>query len=340
MLGENSKYCIIDSTLTECSYRLHFTLEQKQNFITLLDKFGIEYIELPNLSTSFQELQSLLDFKKTFGLKIKFVYHLQNDTTNHNILNGLDCIKICCDDLYNVDNHNLKQIRTMYPNIEIIFSIGDCFLESDMNAVSNLILTIEDSVDRISIYDTTGIAIHTDVEDVIALIKNTSSLNVDIESCFNNDYSSAVYNSFIALLNGCTHINTSVTSNQNGMTDLSAFIARIYSLYPETLNKYKLHLLNDVYSCVNVNSHTYNNIIKTRDNIIFPSNNIFTSNMSLDHFKNFLLEHLDNVIYKLDTVYIEKLYCIIKSNIENTGLCDKMNSDIDFAIDYILKYIS
>jgi homocitrate synthase len=381
MIGNNGSYYIIDSTLREGQQNVvcNFTLDQKREFLLLLDSFGIEYAELtnPNASqTAFDEFQSLINFKIERGLSIKLVAHIRNhkdDIEKALQLKGVNGINSFIDgvdkwqDTKTIDQiiddtvNNLKYIRNKKQDIEIRLSIEDSF-RTNPSILSKLFLTIEDYVDRIGITDTTGIATHLDLENTISIIKSLMSSSLNIECHFHNDSSSSVYNAYIALTNGCTHINTSVLGlgERNGITDLSGLIARLYTTYPESLNKYNLYVLDHldkfVSKCINVPVPINNpitgqcsfhhitervsyQIINPQDFIL--SKIIFSSIMDYNSFDIFLKQNLPNVHQKLTTCYIKKLCNLIKTDISiNPYLYNMMNYDKNFTIDYILKIVS
>lgn len=380
MIGNNGIYYIVDSTLREGHQNsiCNFTLDQKQDFLILLDKFGIEYAELinPNLSDiAFQEYISLVQFKKTNGLVIKLIAHVRNNIND--IKKALQCDvdgisivintqfhKKTIDEIIQHSVENLKFIKEKCPNIEILFSIEDSF-RIDPNILLKLFLAIENYVDRIGLSDTVGIATHYDIEDTLDIIQNTTSPELDIECHFHNDTSCAVSNAYIALLNGCTHINTCVLGigQRNGITDLSGLISRIYTTYPESLKKYNLHVLKLLDSFVSetmniniplnnsitgpfslsqfINTKNENTIINPNDFGLSEKNFIFSNIMSYDGLKFFLKNNLSNIYTQLSDEYIHKLCSIIKTDIDKDNvLYYKLNNDKKFAKCYILKYIS
>ena len=377
------RYSIIDSTLREGQQNsiCNFTLNQKQDFLILLDKFGIEYAELinPNYSdVAFQEYKSLIQLKKDLGLDIKLIAHIRNHIRNHisDIKKALECnidgISLVIssqinnksiDEIIQHSVKNLDYIKKTNPDIEIIFYTEDSF-RTDPNILSKLFLAIEDYVDRIGIADTVGIATHYDIEDTLDIIQNTTRSELDIECHFHNDSSCAVSNAYIALLNGCTHINTCVLGigERNGITDLSGLISRIYTTYPNTLEKYNLHTLKilDVFvsnvlginlpinNCItgpcSFHHLTYiknKNAIKPEDFGLSEKIVIFSHIMDYNNLKFFLQNNLSNIYTQLSDDYVKKLYNTIKIDlVQDNILYYKLNNDAEYAKSYILKYIS
>jgi homocitrate synthase len=394
MIGNNGSYYIIDSTLREGQQNsvCNLSLEQKKEFLLLLDLFGIEYAELTNPNASqnaFDEFQSLINFKKERNLSIKLIAHIRNHQSDVEkvlqlqMVHGISLVistssvlidashKQTIDQIIEDAVNNLKYIKENDNSIEIRFSTEDSF-RTDPNVLSKLFLAIEDYVDRIGIADTIGVATHFDIENTICLIKNSTSSSLDIECHFHNDSSSAVYNAYIALTNGCTHINTSVLGlgERNGITDLSGLISRLYTTYPESLKKYNLHILHQldtfISKCINVpipinnpitgqcsfhhkagihtnamNSNRISyQIINPKDFNLSDSIIVFSSIMGYNSLDTFLKQNCPDIHQKLTTAYIKKLCSCIKIDIsKNPKLYDLMNNNTDFAINYILKMV-
>jgi homocitrate synthase len=363
---------IIDSTLTKGhENRLcNFSLQQKKDFIILLDKFGIEYVELqnPNLSNNLLfEFESLIEFKKTHNLSIKFIINVRNDRNdiqkiininsidNNYIDNNYIHLKINLDNIESIDlKETIKNLSLIKPNINIHLSIKNAF-QIHPNIISHIISETETYINTICLEDSSGTATHYDVEGLLTII---DIYNTSIECTFQNDSSSAVYNSYIALLNGCKYINTSVLGigQKNGITDLSGLISRIYTISKPSLDKYNLHLLKQIddfvskilniyipinnpitgFSVYHNNSskqnHPIHNVLNCIDFNLENDINI----IEFDNLKHFLYEN--NV--KIDDEYIKKLSYTLQDNInKNPKLYYTIYVNKKFALKYILKYI-
>ena len=334
---------ITDCTLTEGNLNpfCKFTLSESEEFLILLNLFGIEYVEINT------DYKSLIQFKKDNRLNIKIIGCVENldlCIVQKCLDYDIDCIKLITNE-YN--QHKIidvcKYIKSSNENIEIILSI------KDSNPIYEYLYEFEKLINRIQIVDTLGIITHCEIEETFDLIQDSTTLDLDIEYKFKNDTSSAVYNSYTALLNGCTHIALSVLGigDGNGITDLSGFISRIYASDNQLLKKYDLTILKDLDKYVSKKLNLQipiNNPItgicswdKYSDD--FNTNIIFTNDINL--FKAMFEHIMPSVFNKLDDEYILKLYeQIIKDTSNNTPLYIKLNSDIDYTRDYILKYIS
>jgi isopropylmalate/homocitrate/citramalate synthase len=228
--------------------------------------------------------------------------------------------------------------------MEIVLSINDfeCIYLSNF----------EKLVDRVRIVDTLGIITHYEIEEVFDLIQDSTTFDLPVEYQFRNDASSAVYNSYTALSNGCSYIALSVLGigKKNGITDLSGFISRIYANDKQLLKRYDLSILKhlDEFVAKRLGIHIpINNpitgICSWEQNIVydedFNTNIIFTQDINL--FKKIMQHIMPNVYEKLTDDYIRKLYIQINDDTsKDTTLYIKLNSDIDYARDYICKYIS
>jgi isopropylmalate/homocitrate/citramalate synthase len=367
-ISNGSNWNIIDSTLTNGHKNIlcNFSLQQKKDFILLLDKFGIEYVELenPNLSNDlYKELESLIEFKKINNLSIKFIINIRDITSDINkilLLNtnqSLDCLKIHLDN--NLDlKQTIQNLSLINPNIHIHLAINNAFqLHPDI--ISNIIAETETYINTICLEDTLGISTHYDVETLLTIIDIYST---SIECIFQNDSSSAVYNSYIALLNGCKYINTSVLGlgKKNGITDLSGFISRIYTISRSSLNKYNLHFLKNIDTFVSKILNIYvpiNNPItgfsmynKNTDLTIYDQNtDCVKTYQTLLNPIDFILHNnifnlkqfLDTNNINLDDEYVKKLSYILQDNInKNPRLYYKLYVNQNYALKYILQYIS
>lgn len=334
MLDDNVCYYIVDSTLRDSwqNSLFDFTLDQKKQFLLLLDDFGIEYVELTNPNSSseiYKECRKLLEFKIQNKLSIKMIAYINNviDIECVLTLKYFDGIHLVVDTNSDFENilENLKHVKRISPDIQICFSIKDSF-KTDCNILSNVFLLLEDYIDRIGVIDNIGAATHQDVEDILSIVENITSRNLPIECQFHNNSSSAVYNSFVALTNGCTYINTSVLGERNGITDLSGLISRLYTTYPNLLTKYKLSILKDI-------------DIFVSDIIHINNPGLTFTNESGIH--NFIKQHLPKHYSNLTSEYIEKLHVQMISDVSfHNDLYIKLNTDLDFAKSYILSYIN
>lgn len=360
---------IIDSTFTEGMKNpifFNFTLQQKQNYLVLLDSLGVEYIELICL----QDIHDLIQFKITSGLNIKFIIctsckHVNSLEDLAAWLQRLEktiqlqyidviCVKtqysksICIDNL----TDNLKLLKNKLPNVQLQFGISDSF-DIETNFLSSLYLSIDDYVDCISIEDTRGNIEHSDIEKMISLIKSVMCSDIDIRCQFSNNNSSSVCNTFFALQEGCKYITTSVfgLGDKNGITDLTGIINKIYTTTTsKSVYKYNLHFLKllELYTS---NILDIPIPISNRHNLIIGDDVskhlddfglfIFNKDVEVDELKYFLYKYLPKAFNALDEEYIQKLCVCIKSDLlQNENLYIQLNYDQNIAIKYLLQYIN
>lgn len=362
---------IIDSTFTEGMKNpifFNFTLQQKQNYLVLLDSLGIEYVELICL----QDIHDLIQFKNTSGLNIKFILCTSCKHVNslENIGEWLQCIektidlqyidvihiKSQCSESIIIDNliDNLKLLKNKLPKVQLHFCLSDSF-DIETNFLSSLYLSIDDYVNCISLEDTRGNIVHSDIEKMISLIKSVMCSDIDIRCQFSNNNSSSVCNTFFALQEGCKYITTSIfgLGDKNGITDLTGIINRIYTTTPKSVYKYNLHFLKllELYTS---NILDIPIPISNRHNLIIGDNNIniskhlddfglfvFNKDIDVDELKYFLYKYLPKAFNTLDDKYIQKLCICIKNDLlQNENLYIQINYDQNTAIRYLLQYIN
>ena len=386
------EFFIIDSTLREGQQNAvcNFTIKQKTDFLLLLEQFGIEYTEIGNPLSSeiaFQEYQQLLQFKQCHQLKLKLIVHVRNcfqdikkcfETANCTP-DGISIVistsnllresshKQNIDQIIETTRSNLEFIKTTCPTIEVRFSTEDSF-RTDYQELYKLYHSISKYVDRIGIADTVGMATHWDIENLIHTIHKATAKNLPIECHFHNDSASAVYNSFVALMYGCSHINTSVLGigERNGITDLTGLIARLYTFSKKSVDKYHLSTLPELDRfvaqaighpipfnnpitgpfafCHKAGIHT-NAMIKNKQcyqviaNTDFglPNNIIiFSPIMGYNALKHFIDNNLQIVDQRLDNTQVKHVCENIKHLIaRDPSLGTRLNSDVDFATTFV-----
>lgn len=356
-------YNIIDSTFTEGVKNpifFDFTLQQMQNYLVLLDSLGVEYVELYMSSI----IHDLIQFKNTTGLSIKFIICISNSLNEFcerlqyiektTQLQYIDVICVKLIELEQTDNltDNLKLLRSKLPKVKLQFCISDSFY-MEPNFLSSLYLKIDDYVDCISIEDTRGNIVHSDIEKMISLIKSVMCSDIDIRCQFSNNNSSSVCNTFFALQEGCNYITTSMfgLGDKNGITDLTGIINRIYTNTPELVYKYNLHFLKllELYTSnildIPIPISNRHNLIIGDDNINISNHLddfglfVFNKDVDIDELKYFLYKYLPRAFNTLDEEYIQKLCIRVKTDIlQNENLYIHLNYDQNIAIKYLLQY--
>ena len=282
-------FAIIESTLREGEQfaNAFFTSDQKVEIATLLDAFGVEYLELTSPAAS---PASRADCERIARLprKAKILTHVRchMDDARLAIDTGVDGIDVVfgTSSLLREFSHG-KDIPDIIDSarevVEFIKSQGlEVRFSSEDSFRSNLVdlLTIYQAVDRIGvnrvgIADTVGVAHPRQVYDLVRTLR--SVVHCDIEFHGHNDTGCAVANAFCALEAGATHVDTSVLGigERNGITALGGLVARMYVHNPEQVRaKYNLPLLREI-----------DNFVASLVDVDVPFNNYITGFTAFTH---------------------------------------------------------
>lgn len=281
-------FSIIDSTLREGEQFVNafFSTEQKIRIATLLDAFGVEYIEL---TTPFASEQSLKDCKAIagLGLRAKTLTHTRCALEDVKIavdtgVDGVDVV-IGTSSYLREFSHgkNIDQIiesaQEVYEflkpyNVEMRFSTEDS-LRSDPEDLFRVYEAVNRmGYHRVGIADTVGIGTPHQIFKLVSELR--SRVTADIEFHGHNDTGCAIANAYVALQAGATHIDTSVLGigERNGITSLGGLIARVYATNPDWVKRYNLPLLMTL-------DHTIANLV----NVDIPFNNYITGFSAFTH---------------------------------------------------------
>jgi homocitrate synthase len=123
------------------------------------------------------------------------------------------------------------------------FSCEDSF-RTDLADLIRIYRAVETmGVQRIGLADTVGIATPRQVYDVVRAVR--AEVTCDIEFHGHNDSGCAIANTFTAYEAGATHLDVTVLGigERNGIASLSGMIARIASIDPSRVQRYRLDLL-------------------------------------------------------------------------------------------------
>jgi len=284
----NKRLNIVDVTLREGEQfaKAFFTTEMKIELSSLLDEFGVEYIEVTSPACS---PQSWEDAKvlSNLGLKAKITAHVRcaKEDIDISLDAGVDVIHM----MYatspilqkystrkNIDQVIEQAVKmTEYLkglNMEVRFS-GEDSTRSRMEDLQRVFdAVVEAGIDRIGLPDTTGIAFPEQIRKLFTHFKNR--YNIDMEFHGHNDTGCAVINSYTALKSGATHIDTSIMGigERNGITPLGGLIARLYLSDREYINHYNLKKLIEL-------DHKLAEFL----DIDIPFNNYFSSRNAFYH---------------------------------------------------------
>jgi homocitrate synthase len=252
-------FSIIESTLREGEQFVNafFTTEQKIRIASLLDAFGVEYIEM---TTPCASPQSEKDCRvvANLGLRAKILTHTRCnlDDVKRAVDTGVAGVDVVIGTSSYLrefsHNKSIPQIieiaRTVFDylktqQVEMRFSTEDS-LRSDTSDLFNVYEAVDKmGVDRVGVADTVGIGNPRQIYELVAGLR--TRVKADIEFHGHNDTGCAIANAFAALEAGATHIDTSVMGigERNGITSLEGLIARLYAVSPATVAKYNLPLL-------------------------------------------------------------------------------------------------
>jgi homocitrate synthase len=128
-------------------------------------------------------------------------------------------------------------------NVEMRFSTEDT-LRSDPEDLYRVYEAVDKiGVNRVGIADTVGIGNPRQIFNLVSELRRR--VKADIEFHGHNDTGCAIANSFAALEAGATHIDTTILGigERNGITSLGGLVARVYSINPAYVAKYRLPLL-------------------------------------------------------------------------------------------------
>jgi homocitrate synthase len=283
------RFAIIDSTLREGEQfsNAHFTTEQKVQIATMLDAFGVEYIELTSPVASPRSLEDLTTIAG-LGLRTKVLTHVRchMDDARVAVETGVTGIDI----LFGTSSYlrefshgkSVDEIICEAKNVitfikdhgkEVRFSSEDSFRSTEGDLLKVYKAVDSFGVDRVGVADTVGIA--TPRQCYALAVELRHHVSCDIEFHGHNDAGCAVANSYSILEGGATHIDTSVLGigERNGITPLGGFVARMYADDPAAIRKkYDLRKLKEL-----------DELIASLVSIEIPYNNFVTGKYAFHH---------------------------------------------------------
>lgn len=284
-----NRFHIIESTLREGEQFIgaNFTPQQKVEIAQALDEFGVEYIEV---TSPYASAQSLRDCRQIAGLELrcKVLTHVRCRMEDAKLAmdTGVDGIDILfgTSSLLREFSHGKSIAQIVDAAVEVVsfikaqglevrFSSEDSFRSEreDLMAVYRVVDRL--GIDRVGIADTVGVATPLQVYELAHALRD--SVEADIEFHGHNDTGCAIANSVSALEAGATHIDTSVLGigERVGITPLGGFIARMYTLDPESVKaKYDLPKLRDI-----------EQLVADGVGITIPFNNFITGATAFTH---------------------------------------------------------
>jgi homocitrate synthase len=281
-------YSIIESTLREGEQFVNafFTTEQKVRIATLLDAFGVEYLELTTPLASPQSERDCSTIAK-LGLRTKILTHTRCalEDVRQAVEAGVQGVDVVIgtssylrefshgksiEQIIDIAQGVLEYLKTQ--NVEMRFSTEDS-LRSDPQDLYRVYEAVDQiGVHRVGVADTVGIGTPRQIYDLVSELRRR--VHADIEFHGHNDTGCAIANAFAALEAGATHIDTSVLGigERNGITPLGGLIARLYAVNPNLVAKYNLPLLMHI-----------DQTIAKLVNVDIPFNNYITGYTAFTH---------------------------------------------------------
>ncbi|MDX1412826.1 MAG: homocitrate synthase [Candidatus Promineifilaceae bacterium] len=256
------KFSIIESTLREGEQFVNafFTPEQKVWIATMLDAFGVEYLELTSPCASKQSYEDCRIIAG-LGLRTKVLTHVRChlEDARRAVDTGVDGVDVVIgtSSQLRTFSHG-KSIDTIIEmarevvtyllsqQVEVRFSTEDSLRSEpeDLFRVYEAVDTL--GVNRVGIADTVGIGTPHQIYQLVDELRQR--VDADIEFHGHNDAGCAIANAYAALEAGATHIDTSVLGigERNGITPLGGLVARLYATDARLVDKYNLPLLKEI----------------------------------------------------------------------------------------------
>lgn len=289
------QYSIIESTLREGEQfsTATFSTAQKLELVRLLDRFGVEMIEMTSPLASPQserDVRAVSGMVEAEGLRVRVLTHIRckAEDAQRALDTGVHGIDVVIGTSPQLMQHShgkdvrqiidaaaevLSLIRAQAPNIVLRFSTEDSF-RSRLSDLYRVYLAVADLglVNRLGVADTVGVALPSQVSALVGQLVRLTGL--DIEFHGHNDSGCAVANACAALEAGATHIDTTILGigERNGITPLGGLIARLYTLDKAYVAKYQLRLLPEL-----------DQFIATICDIDIPFNNYITGSSAFMH---------------------------------------------------------
>jgi homocitrate synthase len=283
-----NNFSIIESTLREGEQFVNafFSTAEKIQIATLLDAFGVEYLELTSPLASPESYNDCVTISK-LGLSAKILTHTRChlDDAKKAVDTGVDGVDVVIGtSSYLRDFSHGKSIEQIIDiasevvsyllaqGVETRFSTEDS-LRSDSGDILRVYKAVDAlGVHRVGIADTVGVGTPNQIYTLVSNLRR--EIKADIEFHGHNDSGCAVANAYSALEAGATHIDTSVLGigERNGITPLGGLIARLYATDRELVRKYHLPLIQKL-------DHLVARLVR----VDIPFNNYITGFASFTH---------------------------------------------------------
>jgi len=256
---------IIESTLREGEQfaGAFFTTNQKIRIATMLDAFGVEYLELTSPAASPQSADDCAAIAG-LGLGATVLTHTRCHPGDVRAaietgVGGVDIVIGTSSQLRQFGHgKSIDQIIglagdvipiALESGVEVRFSTEDS-LRSELSDILRVYERVAElGVHRVGIADTVGIGTPDQIAGIVREVRRVVGPNLGIEFHGHNDTGCAIANAWAAVQAGATHIDTTVLGigERNGITSLSGLIARGYVEDREAVcARYRLPLLHEI----------------------------------------------------------------------------------------------
>ncbi len=254
---------IIDTTLREGEQfaKSAFRTQDKVEIARALDQFGVDYIEVTSPAASPQSQRDATHIAK-LGLGARVITHCRCvvDDVQAAVDSGVRGIGLlfATSRILRESSHgkSIQQIiDAMGPPIDLALSAGletrfsaeDTFRSEEADLLTVYRAAEALGVQRVGLADTVGIATPRQVFTAVRQVRRTVACDIGFHG--HNDTGCAVANAYEAVAAGATHVDVSVLGigERVGITPLAGFVARMYSLDPQTVShRYRLGQLREL----------------------------------------------------------------------------------------------
>eukprot|EP01059_Diplonema_ambulator_P033239 TRINITY_DN6863_c0_g1_i2.p1 TRINITY_DN6863_c0_g1~~TRINITY_DN6863_c0_g1_i2.p1 ORF type:complete len:550 (+),score=231.68 TRINITY_DN6863_c0_g1_i2:43-1692(+) len=293
--GDRIKNCdfkIIDSTLREGEQfdTCNFSTQDRVFIAKMLDKLGVDYIEMLNPIASAQAFSDCRTLSELLLTNSKILTHIRCDMRDvraavesgvHGVNMYMATSEILVkhshkkgiDEVLRLAEQAISYVKEH--GLEVRFSCEDTF-RSKMDDVLRVYQGVaEMGVDRVGIADTVGIATPLDAYRIVRTVREAIPENVGIEFHAHDDTGCCLANALMAIEAGATHIDTTVLGigERNGITPLGGLLARLYTINkPSVMEKYNLRVVNSL-----------DKYVARASRVPIPFNNIVTGSGAFTH---------------------------------------------------------
>ena len=288
---ENIKVQILDTTLREGEQTpgVSFKISQKIEIVKLLNRFGVDFIEVGHPVVS-KDIYSFIEKVSKLNLNSKIIAHsrlLKKDIDKVIELNvpwvGL-FIDVCEDRLEKKYGINEKKALDMIEDsisyakkhkLNVRFTAEDASRTNFKFLIKVAKLIEKVGADRFSFADTVGVLHPTKVNDIFSAL--SKEIKIPIHGHFHNDFGLATANALQAIQSGASCVDVAVNGlgERCGISSLAEVATSLDELF-NVKNSWNFKILNDISSYVNKISNITDN-----DTRPITGKNAFTHNAGL-----------------------------------------------------------